>query len=49
MDFELTEQDVLTYLERLKPENPQGDVDYDTFARLIAVILEDKSNAGETP
>ena len=31
------------YLEKLRPENPTADIDYDTFARLIAIILEDKS------
>ncbi|KAL4490320.1 hypothetical protein ABPG72_004359 [Tetrahymena utriculariae] len=43
MDFELTDEDIKDYLEKLKPENPQADIDYDTFARLIAIILEDKS------
>lgn len=26
-----------------------ADVDYDTFARLIAIILEDKSVSGDDP
>lgn len=44
MDFNnLKEEDVQMYLGKLRPENAGGDVDYDTFARLIAVILEDKS------
>lgn len=41
LDFELTSDEIKTYIRRIN-DNPDLDhIDFDTFARVFAILLED--------
>lgn len=41
MDFEISTEELCSYLERVKEDYNPEEIEFDTFAKLIAIILED--------
>jgi len=43
MNFDMTEEEIQNYLKKVKEDYKRDEIDFDTFARLVAIILEDSS------